>query len=160
MRPQNVRLSGEICVPKGTHTEQDLQAANIRFGRLSEEVLDVEKMIVGGPMNAVARGFFWVLCVVVVTGALIPQDTLTTTVALSDKIVHTGAFLVLSTLGLWGYPSHRVTVIVSLVALGGAIEIAQGFTTTRSHEWLDFLADCLGVLLGCITVFAIKGREQ
>ena len=52
-------------------------------------------MIVSGPMNAVARGFFWVLCVVVVTGALIPQDTLTTTYGLSDKIVHTGAFLAL-----------------------------------------------------------------
>jgi VanZ family protein len=51
-------------------------------------------------------------------------------------------------------------VILSLVALGGAIEIAQSFTTTRSHEWLDFLADGLGVLLGCTTVFAIKGREQ
>ena len=107
-----------------------------------------------------ARRIFWILCVVVVKGALIPQDALTTTSALSDKIVHTGAFLILSTLGLWGYPSHRVTVVVSLVALGGAIEIAQSFTTTRSHEWLDFLADCLGVLLGCITVFAIKGREQ
>ena len=116
-------------------------------------------MIVSGPMSVIARGLFWVLCVMVVTGALIPQDTLTTTFALSDKIVHTGAFLVLSTLGLWGYPSHRITVILSLVALGGAIEIAQSFTTTRSHEWLDFLADGLGVLLGCTTVFAIKGRE-
>ena len=116
-------------------------------------------MIVSGPMSVIARALFWVLCVVVVTGALIPQDTLTTTFALSDKIVHTGAFLVLSTLGLWGYPS-RMTVILSLVALGGAIEIAQSFTTTRSHEWLDFLADGLGVLLGCTTVFAIKGREQ
>ena len=117
-------------------------------------------MIVSARINVLARGLFWVLCVVVVAGALVPQDALTTTFALSDKIMHTGAFLVLSALGLWGYPSHRVTVIVSLVALGGAIEIAQGFTTTRSHEWLDFLADCLGVLLGCITVFAIKGREQ
>ena len=116
-------------------------------------------MIVSGPMSVIARALFWVLCVVVVTGALIPQDTLTTTFALSDKIVHTGAFLVLSTLGLWGYPS-RMTVILSLVALGGAIEIAQSFTTTRSHEWLDFLANGLGVLLGCTTVFAIKGREQ
>ena len=116
-------------------------------------------MIVSGPMSVIARALFWVLCVVVVTGALIPQDTLTTTFALSDKIVHTGAFLVLSTLGLSGYPS-RMTVILSLVALGGAIEIAQSFTTTRSHEWLDFLADGLGVLLGCTTVFAIKGREQ
>jgi VanZ family protein len=53
-----------------------------------------------------------------------------------------------------------MTVILSLIALGGAIEIAQSFTTARSHEWLDFLANGLGVLLGCTTVFAIKGREQ
>ena len=117
-------------------------------------------MIVSARINVLARGLFWVLCVVVVAGALVPQDALTTTFALSDKIIHTGAFLVLSALGLCGYPSHRITVIISLVALGGTIEITQSFTTTRSHEWLDFLADCLGVLLGCITVFAIKGREQ
>jgi VanZ family protein len=116
-------------------------------------------MIVSARINVLVRGLFWVLCVVVVAGALVPQDALTTTFALSDKIVHTGAFLVLSALGLCGYPS-RMTVILSLIALGGAIEIAQSFTTTRSHEWLDFLANGLGVLLGCTTVFAIKGREQ
>jgi hypothetical protein len=105
----------------------------------------------------IASGLFWVPCVEVFTGALVPQAALTTTFALSEKMVHTCAFLVYATLGLWGYPSHRITIIV---ALGGAIEIVQSFTTTRSHEWIDFLADCVGVLQGCSTVFAIKRREQ
>ncbi len=40
-------------------------------------------------------------------------------------------------------------VLIGMVLLGGIIELLQKYaTTTRSGEWLDFLADSVGVLLG------------
>lgn len=39
--------------------------------------------------------------------------------------------------------------VAGMIALGGLIELIQAYcTTTRSGEWLDFLADTVGVLLG------------
>ena len=41
--------------------------------------------------------------------------------------------------------------LVSLIALGGLMELLQAYaTTTRSGEWLDFWADSIGVLLGTL----------
>jgi VanZ family protein len=37
---------------------------------------------------------------------------------------------------------------LAFVALGGAIELAQGLTSFRSCDWRDFLADVLGVAAG------------
>ena len=38
---------------------------------------------------------------------------------------------------------------VGMMILGGIVELGQAYcTTTRSGEWLDFLADSIGVLLG------------
>ena len=34
------------------------------------------------------------------------------------------------------------------MALGGLIEIFQGYTSSRSQEWADFYADIVGVILG------------
>ena len=41
--------------------------------------------------------------------------------------------------------------VVGMVLLGGLVELLQAYcTTTRSGEWLDFLADSIGVLLGAL----------
>lgn len=37
---------------------------------------------------------------------------------------------------------------LAFVALGGAIELAQGLTDFRSCDWRDFAADTLGVVAG------------
>ena len=40
---------------------------------------------------------------------------------------------------------------MAMVALGGLMELLQAYcTTTRSGEWLDFLADSAGVLIGIL----------
>ena len=37
------------------------------------------------------------------------------------------------------------------IALGGILELAQAYLTTcRSGEWLDFVANSIGVCLGCV----------
>lgn len=50
-------------------------------------------------------------------------------------------------------PAVLVLVTVLLpIALGGVIEILQAHCTggRRSGEWADFVADIIGVLLGCL----------
>ena len=46
--------------------------------------------------------------------------------------------------------------IVGMILLGGLMELLQAScTTTRSGEWFDFWADCVGVLLGNALGFLI-----
>ena len=45
------------------------------------------------------------------------------------------------------------------VVMGGIIELVQEYcTTNRSGEWLDLLADAIGVTLGAIVGWAVKSR--
>ena len=97
-----------------------------------------------------ARALFWIMCLTVMAGALAPQADTPQLFALADKVVHTLAFTALALVGLCAYPRHLLIVCVLLVALGGLIEIVQGYTSTRAQEWEDFLADILGVVLGTL----------
>ena len=113
-------------------------------------------------MNATSRfepqmkRTFWFTCLVVVAGALSPQGSDQATVVLSDKLVHAGAFFVLSIFGLKAYSTRPALVIAALFVLGGSIEVAQGFTATRSQEWGDLWADCLGVCLGYAAITCLN----
>ena len=42
----------------------------------------------------------------------------------------------------------RLKLALAFVALGGAMELAQGLTPNRYPEWLDLAANTAGVLLG------------
>lgn len=97
-----------------------------------------------------ARALFWGMCFAVLAGALAPQTDSPQLFALADKVVHTLAFAALALVGLRAYPTHLLVVCALLIALGGLIEIVQGYTSTRSQEWEDFLADILGVGLGSV----------
>ena len=97
-----------------------------------------------------ARALFWVMCGTVLVGALSPQADSPHLFALADKVVHTLAFAALALVGLRAYPRQLLVVCVLLIALGGLIEVIQGYTFTRSQEWEDFLADILGVSLGAL----------
>ena len=65
-----------------------------------------------------------------------------------DKTNHLLAFAVLAWLGCHAYPQRMVSVLSGLLAYGALIEILQSFTTFRSADWHDFLADGLGLVLG------------
>ena len=105
-----------------------------------------------GPLlsRSVAKVIFWLLCLTVVLGAVMPQSNSPQLFALADKVVHTVAFIVLTLFGLRAYPRQVLVMVVVLIALGGLIEILQGYISTRSQEWEDFLADILGVGLGTL----------
>lgn len=70
-------------------------------------------------------------------------------VTLNDKLLHAGGFLFFM---LWFggiYHARRLPyVVVALSAYGLLIELLQSFTPTRQAEFLDLIADVLGVLLG------------
>ena len=62
-------------------------------------------------------------CVVV---SLMPSQSLPGGVfSIWDKAQHIGAFMVLSTVGVWAYPKLRHHVFYSLLVLGGGIKVAE-----------------------------------
>ena len=44
-----------------------------------------------------------------------------------------------------------------LIVLGGMLELLQEYCTeTRAGEWLDFVADTVGVLLGGLLMWSVR----
>lgn len=75
----------------------------------------------------------------------LPED-----VPQSDKLGHLLAY---GTLMAWWsqlyvVDARRWKLALTFIALGAAMEIAQGFTPNRYPEWLDIVANSTGVLLG------------
>ena len=54
--------------------------------------------------------------------------------------------------GLLAYPSHARRVALGLMLLGIGIELAQALSGWRHGDWLDWLADCVGVALGVLVI--------
>ncbi|MGI9308737.1 MAG: VanZ family protein [Gammaproteobacteria bacterium] len=77
-------------------------------------------------------------------------------VSFEDKIVHALIFLVLM---VWFsglvHREHFWWVFALLLLYGGSIEILQGLGGSRSAEFLDFVADACGLLLG---LWLAKGK--
>lgn len=85
--------------------------------------------------------------------SLLPER-LMPSVALSDNTEHMLAYTVLTALGLLTYRGIKgaAIVIAGAIALGGALELAQLLTPSRSAELGEFLFDCVGVMVGFVLV--------
>lgn len=94
-----------------------------------------------------SRWAFSVCLVVVLALALTPPQTLVPPTGW-DKANHAVAFAVLAMLGCWAYPERKASVLLGLLAYGGAIELLQSLTGYRSAETLDVVADGVGLLFG------------
>ena len=90
----------------------------------------------------------------------IPEIKLAEDVPLADKWTHMVMYGVL-TLAIWfdyrrshrQYNARKLLVFAFLapIAMGGILELMQAYLTTcRSSEWLDFVANTIGVCLGTI----------
>jgi VanZ family protein len=92
----------------------------------------------------------WVLLALVVIGSLAPLGQRGGLAGL-DKVEH---FLGYALLMFWFAALHaaprRVWFAIAFVALGAALELAQGATGWRRADSLDLLADALGVAVGWI----------
>ena len=65
-----------------------------------------------------------------------------------DKANHALAFAVLAMLGRTAYPQQGARIWLGLLAYGGLIELLQGLTDYRSADWLDVVADGVGLFIG------------
>jgi len=79
---------------------------------------------------------------------------------ISDKIQHAVAFFVLAFLADKSFFVHRYLLIKSggLLAFGVLIEWAQSFTSYRSSDWHDVLADLAGILLYWLIIKVTDSR--
>jgi VanZ family protein len=77
----------------------------------------------------------------------------------SDKLLHFTGYFALATWFGGVTRKHRYPIVGALlIALGGALEIGQALMNNgRSAEWLDFLANTLGVTVGLGIAYAGLG---
>jgi VanZ family protein len=72
----------------------------------------------------------------------------------SDKWHHALAYF--ACMFCWGQwyklPTQRLKLAIIFILMGALIECLQGLTDYRSFEWLDMLADALGVALAWFVV--------
>ena len=107
------------------------------------------------PLSILLIIAIWVVCMIP-----IPETPLNN-VAFMDKWTH---FIMYATVVIvisseYGRRSKRIQwshylvgAVLLPVVMGGLVELAQAYLTNgmRSGDWLDFLANSVGVLTGCI----------
>lgn len=94
---------------------------------------------------------WWLAVVLVFVVCLVPAPDLPLTPPGGDKLEHFLAYFLLAASAVQLYQGRRTLwcVAIALVALGVAVEFAQGaLTTTRSMDPWDAVADLLGVAAG------------
>jgi VanZ family protein len=91
----------------------------------------------------------WLLVILITIGSLVPGVPQVAT-GVSDKFMHFAAYAGLAFLFMGALGRRRwAAVAIGLLALGGAIELAQAFLTeTRAGEWLDMAANTAGIAAG------------
>jgi VanZ family protein len=101
----------------------------------------------------------WVLVVLTINDSLERSPPQFLNVFPSDKLLHFSGYFALATWFGGVTRKQRYPIVgVLLIALGGALEIAQGLMSNgRSAEWLDFLANSLGVTIGLAIAYAGLG---
>ena len=106
------------------------------------------------------------LVIVLLSLLPIPDVKLADDVPLADKWTHMVMYGVLTLVIWFDYKrSHQqdnfwrllLFAFLTPIAMGGALELAQAYLTTcRSGEWLDFVANSIGVCIGTVGGLMIK----
>ncbi len=96
---------------------------------------------------------FWPAVALIVWGELTPHPPQWTE-HFWDKTVHLTAYFGLASMATMALGLKRRTLwaLLGLAALGGALEVLQGFTG-RDPEVFDEVANCLGVVSGFLTTW-------
>lgn len=91
----------------------------------------------------------WLIVVAIVYFSLL-KLAIDTDIQGGDKLGHLLAYggLMAWWAQLYVSTTTRLKLALSFIALGGAMELAQGLTPDRYPEWLDLAANSAGVLLG------------
>ena len=94
------------------------------------------------------KASFWTLVLVTLWLSLVPVDQIPSAFSFWDKAQHALGFAGLGFLGLMAYPHRLPRVMFGLLLLGAGMEVAQWLTGWRQGDWQDWIADCVGLLLG------------
>jgi VanZ family protein len=106
------------------------------------------RRLIPGWMKALS---FWVVLTGVVVLSLTPVTYLPPLAFdVWDKAQHAFGFALLTLLGLWAYPGRVPQLLAGLLLLGALIELAQGASGWRHADWMDLLADAIGVVFGLL----------
>lgn len=100
------------------------------------------------PMHpTLLRTTFWLFFTALTVASLVPVPLLPPQVmSIWDKAQHALGFATLGTLGLLAYPRHGpLRVLSALLLWGGLIELLQAWSGWRYGEWIDWLADGVGL---------------
>lgn len=104
---------------------------------------------------------FWCGLLLLTVLSLLPVDQLPEQIMdIWDKAQHAAGFGLLAMLGTRAYPSRMPGVGWGLLLHGGFIEVAQAYTGWRHGDWLDLLADGVGIALGVLLVVAAVRLRQ
>lgn len=102
-------------------------------------------------INRFWRSSFWLLVLVTLWLSLIPVDLVPKAFSFWDKAQHALGFAALAFSGLLAYPPRIHSLMFGLALFGAGIECAQWFTGWRFGDWQDWVADCVGVLIGYVS---------
>ena len=102
---------------------------------------------------------FWCSLIGLTVATLVPVDYLPPqSQNIWDKAQHVAGFAWLALLGLWAYPQRAPAVVAGLTAWGGLIELMQMATGWRDGDWIDWLADAIGVLAMALAWRLLPGQ--
>lgn len=105
-------------------------------------------------VNMFCKASFWSLVALTVVMSLLPGEKIPSTLVFWDKAQHALGFAALAVFGLLAYPRALRRMVPGLLVLGLVIECAQAMTGWRQGDWMDWLADALGVVLGSAAMVA------
>ena len=105
--------------------------------------------------------FFWLaLCLVAVLSMLaVPGQQIFQG---QDKRSHLLVYMILFALLLLAYGKRwsLISLGILLACFSGLIEVAQSFTGSRQAEWLDLLANILGILVAALFYKALQSYKN
>ena len=107
--------------------------------------------------SLMSKLFFWVILSLVAVFSMlaIPGKQV---FQWQDKLSHLVVYMLLFWLLLLAYGKHwsLTSLGILLVFFSGLIEVAQSFTGYRQAEWLDLLANMVGILVAALSYKALK----
>ena len=131
---------------------------------------DLQTLVKRYPVSSLLVVSIWIICLLP-----IPENVPLGDVPMMDKWTHFVMYGVLCTVAWWEYlRRHRqknasklfLLAFLAPIVMSGLIELAQAHLTggNRSGDWLDFLANNIGVVLGnvigiLLATFRAKGRK-